>query len=60
MSSTPEARVWFPSWLVLSHFRAFDLPGLRRVDPNLGIASDDLARAMVHAGLHGTGYEMPS
>ncbi|MCP4654398.1 MAG: hypothetical protein GY856_03155 [bacterium] len=35
-------------------------PVLRRVYPNLGIASDDLARAMVHAGLHGTGsHEVP-
>jgi hypothetical protein len=30
-------------------------PVLRRVYPNIGIASDDLARAMVYAGLHGTG-----
>jgi len=30
-------------------------PVLRRVYPNIGIASDDLARAMVDAGLHGTG-----
>ncbi len=35
-------------------------PLLRRVYPNIGIASDDLARAMVHAGLHGTGaHENP-
>jgi uncharacterized protein YbjT (DUF2867 family) len=30
-------------------------PVLRRVWPNVGVASDVLARAMVHAGLHGTG-----
>jgi uncharacterized protein YbjT (DUF2867 family) len=30
-------------------------PLLRLVYPNIGIPSEDLARAMVHAGLHGTG-----
>jgi uncharacterized protein YbjT (DUF2867 family) len=30
-------------------------PLLRRIYPNIGIASDDLARAMSYAGLHGTG-----
>lgn len=30
-------------------------PLLRRIYPNIGIASTDLAAAMVHAGLHGTG-----
>jgi uncharacterized protein YbjT (DUF2867 family) len=30
-------------------------PIVRRVYPNVGIASDELARAMLHAGLHGTG-----
>lgn len=30
-------------------------PGLRVLFPNRVIRSDDLARAMVHAGLHGTG-----
>ncbi len=30
-------------------------PAVRRVYPNIGIPSEDLARAMVHAGLHGTG-----
>lgn len=30
-------------------------PLVRRIYPNIGIPSDDLARAMVHAGLHGTG-----
>lgn len=30
-------------------------PLVRRIYPNIGIASDDLARGMVHAGLHGTG-----
>lgn len=35
-------------------------PALRLVLPNLGIPSEDLARAMVHAGLHGTGsHEAP-
>jgi len=33
----------------------FLYPLLRRVYPNLGVASDDLARAMVHAALFGTG-----
>lgn len=28
---------------------------VRRIYPNIGIASDDLARVMAHAGLHGTG-----
>ena len=28
---------------------------VRRIYPNIGIASDDLARVMVHAGLRGTG-----
>jgi uncharacterized protein YbjT (DUF2867 family) len=30
-------------------------PLLRRIYPNIGISSEDLALAMVHAGLHGTG-----
>jgi uncharacterized protein YbjT (DUF2867 family) len=30
-------------------------PVARRLYPDLGIASDDLARAMVHAAIHGTG-----
>lgn len=30
-------------------------PVARRLYPNVGLASDDLARAMVDAGLHGTG-----
>lgn len=30
-------------------------PLLRRVYPNVGVASDDLARVMVDAGIHGTG-----
>ena len=30
-------------------------PMVSRVYPNIGISSEDLARAMVHAGLHGTG-----
>ncbi len=30
-------------------------PVVRRVYPNIGVASDDLARVMLHAGLHGTG-----
>ncbi len=30
-------------------------PVLRRVYPNIGISSEALARAMVHAGLYGTG-----
>ncbi len=30
-------------------------PVLRRVYPNIGLSSEDLARAMVHAGIHGTG-----
>ena len=30
-------------------------PALRFVYPNIGISSEDLARAMVHAGLYGTG-----
>jgi len=30
-------------------------PVLRRVYPNIGISSEDLARAMIHAGLYGTG-----
>lgn len=34
-------------------FRAV-YPALRIVYPNVGLPSDDLARAMVHAGLHGT------
>jgi uncharacterized protein YbjT (DUF2867 family) len=29
-------------------------PMIRHISPNIGIASDDLARAMVHAGLNGT------
>jgi len=35
-------------------------PVLRRIYPNIGIASNDLARAMVYAGLDGTGaHEAP-
>jgi uncharacterized protein YbjT (DUF2867 family) len=35
-------------------------PVLHRVYPNIGISSEDLARAMVHAGFHGTGsHENP-
>lgn len=35
-------------------------PLVRRLYPNVGLASDDLARAMVHAGLEGTaGHESP-
>jgi len=35
-------------------------PVLRLVYPNIGISSEDLARAMLHAGLHGTGgHENP-
>ncbi len=30
-------------------------PVVRRVYPNIGLTSEDLARAMVHAGLYGTG-----
>ena len=30
-------------------------PLVRRLYPNIGISSEDLARAMVHAGLYGTG-----
>lgn len=30
-------------------------PLIRRIYPNVGIASDDLARAMLDAGIHGTG-----
>lgn len=33
----------------------FLYPLLRRLYPNIGISSEDLARAMVHAGLYGTG-----
>ncbi len=33
-------------------------PVLRRVAPNLSVTSHDLARAMVHAGLHGTGSHL--
>ena len=33
----------------------FLYPFLRRIYPNIGISSDDLAAAMVHAGLYGTG-----
>lgn len=32
----------------------FLYPVLRRVYPNIGISSENLAAAMVHAGLHGT------
>jgi hypothetical protein len=32
----------------------FLYPLLRRIYPNIGIASEDLARAIVHAGLYGT------
>jgi uncharacterized protein YbjT (DUF2867 family) len=35
-------------------------PVLRRIYPNIGVTSEDLARAMVHAGLRGTaGYGSP-
>ena len=34
-------------------FRAI-YPAVRYIYPNVGLRSDDLARAMVHAGLHGT------
>ncbi|MBU2548406.1 MAG: hypothetical protein KKB20_08360 [Proteobacteria bacterium] len=35
-------------------------PVLRRVYPNIGVSSEDLARAMVHIGLHGyEGHESP-
>jgi uncharacterized protein YbjT (DUF2867 family) len=38
----------------------FLYPLLRRLYPNIGISSEDLARAMVVAGLYGTGkYENP-
>jgi uncharacterized protein YbjT (DUF2867 family) len=30
-------------------------PVVRRIYPNIGVTSDDLARVMVNAGLHGTG-----
>jgi uncharacterized protein YbjT (DUF2867 family) len=43
-----EPNIW------LRIFRSL-YPAVRRVYPNIGIASDDLARVMVHAGLHGTG-----
>ena len=43
-----EPNVW------LRIFRSL-YPVFRRVYPNIGVASDDLARVMVHAGLHGTG-----
>ena len=33
----------------------FLYPLVRRIYPNVGISSEDLARAMVHAGLYGTG-----
>ena len=33
----------------------FLYPLVRRLYPNIGISSEDLARAMVHAGLYGTG-----
>jgi len=33
----------------------FLYPLLRRIYPNIGISSEDLAAAMVHAGLYGTG-----
>ena len=33
----------------------FVYPLVRRLYPNIGISSEDLARAMVHAGLYGTG-----
>ena len=33
----------------------FLYPLLRRIYPNMGIPSEDLAAAMVHAGLYGTG-----
>ena len=33
----------------------FLYPLLRRIYPNIGIASENLADAMVHAGLYGTG-----
>lgn len=35
-------------------------PVLRRVYPNIGVTSENLARAMIHAGLYGTGgHENP-
>ena len=33
----------------------FLYPLVRRLYPNIGISSEDLAQAMVHAGLYGTG-----
>ncbi len=33
----------------------FLYPLVRRLYPNIGISSEDLARAMVHAGLYGIG-----
>ena len=33
----------------------FLYPLVRRIYPNIGISSEDLANAMVHAGLYGTG-----
>jgi hypothetical protein len=30
-------------------------PVIRHIYPNMGVPSEDLARAMVHAGLYGTG-----
>lgn len=40
--------------LMYTIFR-FLYPVLRRIYPNIGISSEDLAAAMVHAGLYGTG-----
>jgi len=48
VTSRDEPNVW------LSISRSL-YPVVRRVYPNIGIASDDLARVMVRAGLRGTG-----
>lgn len=37
------------------HHQPVLMPMLRRLYPNIGIPSEDLARAMVHAGIYGTG-----
>jgi nucleoside-diphosphate-sugar epimerase len=35
-------------------------PVIRRIYPNIGVPSEDLARVMVHAGIHGSkGYDNP-
>ncbi|MGD9084495.1 MAG: hypothetical protein PVJ41_05975 [Desulfobacterales bacterium] len=36
-------------------FSRFLYPLARRIYPNIGISSEDLAAAMVHDGLYGTG-----